>query len=222
VPRAWGTGGEAMAAAAGMPLGFDEAATVDRDELDQQHEAIATSLPDAPVVLGGCCCTHVGAVRGLARRHGRIAMIWFDAHGDLNTPESSPSGNPWGMPFRMLLDADDVAPGDSALLGARSLDPPEQAFIDRVGLTTACGGIGSVLDGVQGAYIALDCDVFDPSEMVSFMPEPEGATVDEVAAVIATVRSRVPIVGIGLTGLVADAGNVLKLERLTCAAGFER
>ena len=65
-----------------------------------------------------------GAVRELARRHGRIGVVWFDAHGDLNTPESSPSGNAWGMPLRMLIDAGDVAPGDVTLIGARNLDLP--------------------------------------------------------------------------------------------------
>ena len=62
-----------------------------------------------PLILGGCCCAHVGAVRELARRHRRIGVIWIDAHGDLNTPETSPSGNAWGMPLRMLIDAGDVA-----------------------------------------------------------------------------------------------------------------
>ena len=68
----------------------------------------ARELPERPLVLGGCCCAHVGAVRELARRHGRVGVVWLDAHGDLNTPESSPSGNAWGMPLRMLIDAGDV------------------------------------------------------------------------------------------------------------------
>ena len=144
VPRAFGSGGEAMEAAAAMPLGFDEAATISCVDLDQQTEALAAALPENPVVLGGCCCTHVGAGRGLARRHGRIAVVWVDAHGDLNTPETSPSGNLWGMPFRMLLDGGDVAPGDAALLGARSLDPPEEEYIDRVGLATSAAGLDRV------------------------------------------------------------------------------
>ena len=103
VPCAWGAGGEAMLDAALMALPFPEAATVACDRLDEQHEALALALPEFPIVLGGCCCAHVGAARGLARRTGRIAVVWLDAHGDLNTPESSPSGNPWGMPFRLRL-----------------------------------------------------------------------------------------------------------------------
>jgi arginase len=222
VPRAWGAGGEAMEDAAGMPLGFEDVATVRTDDLDEQHEMVAAVLPEFPVVLGGCCCAHVGAVRGLARRHGRIAVVWLDAHGDLNTAESSPSGNEWGMPYRVLLDEGDAAAADAALLGARNLDPPEEEYIKRVGLTTEAARIGSVLNGVNGAYVALDCDVFDPSEITCFMPEPQGATVVEVASLIAGVAARVPVVGIGFTGLVSDPDNVAKLELLACAAGFRR
>ena len=130
VPRAWGDGGEQMAAAAGMALPWPEAAVVDEETLAAQLVTTARELPDRPLVLGGCCCAHVGAVRELARRHGRLAVVWIDAHGDLNSPASSPSGNAWGMPLRMLIDAGDVDPKDVTLLGARSLDPPEEAFIE--------------------------------------------------------------------------------------------
>ena len=72
VPRAWGDGGEAMKAAAAMPLPWPEAATIEEDTLEAQIEALGRELPERPLVLGGCCCSHVGAVRELARRHGRL------------------------------------------------------------------------------------------------------------------------------------------------------
>ncbi len=83
VPRAWGDGGDAMAAAANMALPWPEAAVIDEATLDAQIEATARELPARPLVLGGCCCSHVGAVRELARRHGRLGVVWLDAHGDL-------------------------------------------------------------------------------------------------------------------------------------------
>ena len=116
-----------------MALPWPEAATIEEATLAEQIAATARELPQRPLVLGGCCCAHVGAVRELARRHGRIGLVWIDAHGDLNTPESSPSGNAWGMPLRMLIDAGDVAARDVTLLGARNLDPPEADFIRRAG-----------------------------------------------------------------------------------------
>jgi len=116
VPRAWGDDGEQMAAAASMALPWPEAAVVGEETLDAQLATTARELPERPLVLGGCCCAHVGAVRELARRHGRLAVVWIDAHGDLNTPASSPSGNAWGMPLRMLIDAGGVDPKDVTLL----------------------------------------------------------------------------------------------------------
>jgi len=105
VPRAWGSGGDTLAAAAWLELGYAEAAVVEAETLEEQTAALADTLRTLRLVLGGCCCAHVGAIRGLARRHGRLAVAWFDAHGDLNTPETSPAGNLWGMPLRMALRA---------------------------------------------------------------------------------------------------------------------
>src|SRR5439155_20565007 len=71
VPRAWGDGGESMAEAAHMSAPWPEAATIDEETLEDQVAAMGRQLPARPLVLGGCCCSHVGAVRELAR-HGRI------------------------------------------------------------------------------------------------------------------------------------------------------
>src|SRR5436190_6610907 len=172
VPRAGGTGGEAMAAAASLELPYPEAAVVAEDTLEDQHLVLASELPERPLVLGGCCCSHVGAVEGLAARHDRLALVWLDAHGDLNTPESSPSGNDWGMPLRMILDAGTVEPRHVALVGARNLDPPEEEFIAESGIATGHDAVDSALENVACIYVALDCDVFDPGEVPSFMPEP--------------------------------------------------
>ena len=119
----------------------------------------------------------------------------------------------------MLLDGGDIAVEDAALIGARNLDPPEDEFIERVGLATSPGQLDGVLDGVAGAYIALDCDVLDPSEIACFMPEPDGPSVEDVFGLIGRVAGRVPVVGIGLTGLVSDPANPPRLRRFCAAAG---
>jgi len=105
-------------------------------------------------------------VEGLAARHERLGIIWFDAHGDLNTPASSPSGNEWGMPLRMIIDGGAVDPRDVALVGARNLDPPEMSTSERREFTTTRK---AVLDRVDCVYVAIDCDVFEPSELAVFM-----------------------------------------------------
>ena len=68
VPRAWGTGGEAMAEGAALDLPYPDTGVVERETLDEQSSELAAMLPERPLVVGGCCCAHVGAVRGLASR----------------------------------------------------------------------------------------------------------------------------------------------------------
>ncbi|HEY3541547.1 MAG TPA: arginase family protein [Gaiellaceae bacterium] len=217
VPRAWGDGGEPMIEAASLPLDYPETGVVDESSLQAQTLAIASDLPVRPLILGGCCCSHVGAIEGLAARHDRLGILWFDAHGDLNTPETSPSGNAWGMPLRMAIDSGAVKAGDVALVGARNLDPPEVEFIERAGIHD---DPNAVLDRVDCVYVALDCDVFEPSELSVFMPEPGGPTLQQMERTLGAIRASGTVVGAGLTGLAPDLENVSKLERLTTALGF--
>ena len=220
VPQAWGEGGESMAEAARLPLPFPEAAVVEEETLDEQTLAVAIDLPERPVVLGGCCCAHIGAIRGLAARHDRLAVVWLDAHGDLNTPESSPSGNLWGMPLRMILDSGAVDPADTILLGARSLDAPEREFVASISLRTQADELEQALEGTEGAYVALDVDSLEPGEIHPFMPEPGGLTLAEVEKLLLQVRERAPVLGAGFSGLAAEPENVEPLTRLALALGL--
>jgi len=209
-----------MAEAAHLPLPYPEAAVVDEDSLADQNLALAAELPERPLVLGGCCSAHVGAVEGLAARHDRIALVWLDAHGDLNTPESSPSGNVWGMPLRMLIDAGTVPAENVALVGARNLDPPEEEFIAASGLHTGEGAVDRALESCSCVYVALDVDSLDPSEIATFMPEPDGLTLEEVEGLFADLRERTTLLGAGLTGLTPAETNVEPLTRLCRALGL--
>jgi arginase family enzyme len=220
VPRAWGIGGDAMAQAALLELPYPETMVVEEDTLGEQTLSLASELPERPLVLGGCCCSHVGAVQGLAARYERIAVVWLDAHGDLNTPETSPSGNLWGMPLRMLLDSGAVAVADVVLVGARNLDPAEVELIARIGLGTGAEALEAALEGVDGAYVALDCDVLDPGEVSSFMPEPGGLALADVEALLEDVATRSTVVGAGVSGLVLDEVNVTPVTRLLAALGL--
>jgi arginase len=209
-----------MAEAARLPLPYPEAAVVEEDSLGEQTLAIAMDLPERPLVLGGCCCAHIGAVEGLAARNGRLALVWFDAHGDLNTPESSPSGNLWGMPLRMLLDSGAVEPQDVILLGSRSLDPPEREYVASIGLRTDAGELESALDGAEGVYVALDVDSLDPAEISAFMPEPGGLSVAEVEVLLRRIAERSPILGAGFSALAAEPANLEPLGRFCVALGL--
>jgi arginase family enzyme len=217
VPRAWGDGGEPMVEAASLSLDYPEVAVVEEETLAMQTLAVASDLPAWPLVLGGCCCAHVGAVEGLAARHGRLAVLWLDAHGDLNTPETSPSGNEWGMPLRMLLDRGTISAADVVLWGARNLDPPEEEYIAAVGIGD---DPGALLVRAEAVYVALDCDVLDPDELAVFMPEPGGRSLGEVEKLLADVEKSGKLVGVGFTGLAPDPENVEKLEHFAAALGY--
>jgi len=217
VPRAWGEDGETMAEAAMLPLDYPETGVVEEDSLELQSLALAAELPERPLVLGGCCCSHVGAVEGLAARVDRLALIWFDAHGDLNTPESSPSGNAWGMPLRMILDAGAVEAGDVALVGARNLDPPEETFVRDRGIGDS---LAAALEGVDRVYVAFDLDVLEPEPAVPFMPELDGLSIERVEELLREIAARGTVVGAGITGATPDAANVPVIQRLTAALGL--
>jgi len=220
VPRAWGVGGETMAAAAALDLPYPEAAVVAEETLGEQSLLLASELPERPLVLGGCCCSHVGAVEGLAARFDRIAVVWIDAHGDLNTPESSPSGNEWGMPLRMIVDRGAVEPTDVALVGVRDLDPPEREFIQASGLHTGKHSVERALAGVDGVYVAIDADGLEENEVASFMPVPGGISVAEAEELLRGVAASTAVVGAGLTGFLLEPANVEPAVRLCAALGL--
>ena len=170
------------------------------------------------LVVGGDCTSHAGAMAALKRRYpgSRLAIAWFDAHGDFNIPTTTPSGNVWGMPFAMLCGRGDpllvaavsgptVKEEDAALLGAQVLDEQESRMLARSGVaqfgpgmlaTTAgmaalaawAGAVGAEVDGL---YLAIDLDVLDASQGLALqMPEPDGLSLD--VAIAATVAGPSP------------------------------
>ena len=206
-----------MAEGAALDLPYPDTGVVERETLDEQTSELAAMLPERPLVVGGCCCAHVGAVCGLASRRSRLAVVWIDAHGDLNTPETSPSGNLWGMPLRMLLDDAVVAPEDVALVGARNLDPPEQDYMNEKGIDDS---LERALDGVDAVYVALDLDVLDPPLVDVLVPEPNGPSVEQIAAILQQARARAHLAGMGVTGHFRTEKNADAATRLLVSAGL--
>ncbi|MCE9602903.1 MAG: arginase [Gemmatimonadetes bacterium] len=147
-----------------------------------------------PIVLGGDHALAAGSIAGaaahLAAKGSHLGAIWVDAHGDLNTPASSSSGNVHGMPLAALLGYGDKAMSgiagvksalrgsDVALVGLRDLDGPERAHIKKWGLSAFSmraldeRGIHKVMEdaiavatrGTAGIWVSFDMDVIDPSE----------------------------------------------------------
>ena len=140
-----------------------------------------------PVVLGGDHSVALGTLAGLAEVHGPGGTIWIDAHGDLNSPDTSPSGNVHGMVLAAVLGlAGDrfrgdgwglpaVAPGRVALVGVRSLDDGERQVlrdldakvftmseVDRLGIERAIRESLTHVAGPGFVHVSLDMDAMDP------------------------------------------------------------
>jgi arginase len=142
---------------------------------------------ELPLVLGGDHSLALGVFGGLARVHGPVATIWFDAHADCNTPATTPSGNVHGMGLSGALGwggerfSDGRWPSPSAdetrtvLIGIRSLDPEERerlrrsqvktytiTEVDRLGMETVIRGALEHVQGSAHVHVSLDMDVMDP------------------------------------------------------------
>jgi arginase len=161
-------------------------------QLAEQTRAILDA-GDFPLVLGGDHSIAMGTVSGVAAhfhaREERLGLLWFDAHGDMNVPGSSPSGNIHGMPLAHLLGQGDpdlagllgfspkIRPENVAIIGLRSLDAGERSIIRDSGIraltmrdidergmaSVAAEALEVVTDGTAGFHVSFDVDGCDPT-----------------------------------------------------------
>ncbi|ACZ87295.1 GNAT family N-acetyltransferase [Streptosporangium roseum] len=154
------------------------------------------------VTVGGDCGVELEPVAAALRRYGdRLNVVWFDAHGDMNTPATSPSGAFHGMILRTLqgegpcdlVPSPALRPNQVVLAGTRSLDPAEADYIRETGI----GGLSAIGDDAL-LYIHVDLDVLDGITSVGY-PEPGGLSAQALTEAIATLAARHEIVGLGIT-----------------------
>lgn len=167
----------------------------DFDAVETLSHRLETAVTDVrhadrlPLVLGGDHSIAFGSVAGATTQFESIGLLWFDAHGDFNTPERSPSGNVHGMVLAGLLGdgsfpdtgwprVPELAPTDVTLIGTRDLDPEERTAIVQSPVTVKtmtdvdATGVGStvktaieqLLERVDAIYVTFDLDVIDPIE----------------------------------------------------------
>ena len=142
-----------------------------------------------PLVLGGDHSIAIGTLAGLATKYKNLGVIWYDAHADLNTHETSPSGNIHGMPLAVSIGlgyeklvnlhkpGQKIKPENIVIIGARSVDPGERVLIkeqgikvytmheiDKFGMTTVMQNTLDYLKSkeVDGIHLSLDLDALDP------------------------------------------------------------
>jgi arginase len=150
------------------------------------HDAVRKSIDDdeVAVCLGGDHSIALGTVSAALERKGKVGVLWVDAHGDFNTPETSPSGNVHGMvvaalmgrcPMPLAIGTQRLTPDRIVLIGTRDLDPGEQLAlrdcgvktmtmreIDENGMAEVVRAALRVLGNVDAIHISLDMDALDP------------------------------------------------------------
>jgi arginase len=157
-----------------------------------------------PLVLGGDHSMAMGTVAGLLDVKADVGVLWIDAHGDINTPQTTPSGNIHGMPLaamlghariaqRLRFQTRHVRPERVVLFGTRTLDPGERVTIrelgirmftmteiDQIGMQAAVRSAVERLAGPGGIHVSLDMDAVDPLEAPGVgTPWPGGLTYRE-------------------------------------------
>jgi arginase len=166
------------------------------DLVAEKSELLAEKVDNAvqsgafPLVLGGDHSIAIGTLAGVSKHYKNLGVIWYDAHGDLNTAETSPSGNIHGMPLAvsiglghsMLTDiggyAPKVKPENVVIIGARALDDGEKDLIKEIGMKVYTMheidrmGMAKVMeetinylkDKTDGVHLSLDLDGLDPND----------------------------------------------------------
>ncbi|MDW4256287.1 arginase [Staphylococcus saprophyticus] len=163
---------------------------IETSEILSQSVSNSLSNNHFPLILGGDHSIAIGSISGVSKHYENLGVIWYDAHGDLNIPEESPSGNIHGMPLRILAgDGDDklvnianyapkVKPENIVLIGMRDLDVGERQYIkdnniktytmaevDRYGIKQVIEEtIDYLKEKTDGIHLSLDVDALDPVE----------------------------------------------------------
>ena len=208
---------EALVTDAGV-IGLSSIAQRTREAL----AAIDARHPSRIFMLAGTCGAELAPVTYLADRYrGDLAVVWLDAHGDLNTPRSSPSGRFHGMVLRTLMgDGPEalvslvrrrLAPTEIVLAGVRDLDRDETRFISDTAITRFSPADLLVPDRVSGrlrsigftkVYIHFDLDVLDPIEFPDVLvPTPGGVSTGVLTETVRALASTFDVVGFSVVEL---------------------
>ncbi|MFC4356356.1 arginase [Halobium salinum] len=210
IPRAEERDPDATQPMAGKAKFFREVEETTRD----LTETVADTLEagETPLTLGGDHSIAIGSMVGSAR-DADVGVVWLDAHGDYNTPSTSPSGNVHGMPLAAALgvgdfegvdwaNAEGLREENVAIVGLRALDEAERAAIrdsdvtaytmsdlDEHGVTTVVEEALSVAtDGTDGVHVSLDLDWLDPKTAPGVgTPVRGGATYREAHSALETI-----------------------------------
>jgi arginase len=210
---------------------------------DRVAQALAEN--EGPTILiGGDCGVELAGLGNVSDRD--VAVVWFDAHPDLNTPESSPSHAFTGMVLRtvlgegpaQLVPSTPLSPSRVVLVGARSVDAAEDEYIAQNGVRSVGvdGFSGEALiaaveaTGAASVYVHIDLDVLDPGEFTGIgYPEPFGLSAGDLVDALRALLARFPLAGAGITefapasvdAAVDDLPTILRIVGALATASTE-
>lgn len=167
-----------------------------------------------PILITPRCATAIASLPVIIAKYPEVIVIYFDAHGDLNTPETSESGYLGGMPIRAVLGEWDSGYGSGLStenlvhIGGRDIDALEQIFIDDNNVTTISKAqiekdLSDFKEKIQGrpVFIHLDTDVYDPSEVTAEYAVSNGLYRGHIRKVIDLCLTQGQLVGLEITEL---------------------
>jgi arginase len=195
------------------------------DPVIATNAALASIIVDHadefPVILASDCTSCLGAVKGLTAHHDELGVVWYDAHGDFNTPDTSPSGFLGGMPLAALvgrgnehllegLELEPIPEDHVMITDVRDLDPVEGDNLQASNVIVY-EDVADLLDAPlpdYPLYIHLDVDILDPQYMPALgYPADNGPTPEAVIETLARLARDGKIAGLLVSLWNADRAN---------------
>lgn len=204
-----------------------------KGQMGRASELLHRIGPDRVFAIGGGCDADVPVISYLNERcRGDLAVVWLDAHGDLNSPEESSTSLFYGMPLRSLMDGDCFGLMDNPLplasaqvvhVGGRDIDGAEEAFMEscdiaRITVEDVREDASVVARAVEATgrsnvYVHLDLDVLDPAEFPNTpLPVAGGLAAVELLAVLESLAHMT--VGIGIYEYAPTGEKVAMIDRI--------
>ena len=186
----------------GRPRDWSEDLPEARPVLETAAAEVTAALDQAelPVLTASDCSICIATLPTVAARVPEVRVLWIDAHGDFNSPATTPSGFLGGMCLAAACGRWDagwpetIDPAIVHFLGVRELDPGEREDVKAADVRTGVPVTGAV-------YVHFDCDGLDPSVMPVQFPVPGGLGLDEVREILAALAADGRLVGIEVTAL---------------------
>ncbi len=179
-----------------------------------------------PVLTSSDCSICMTTFRAVIRHAPDARVLWLDAHGDFNTPDTTPSGflggmclaaacGRWDAGFEPALD-----PSRVLMCGVRDLDPGERVLVETAGVPVARPA--EVADALRGArvYVHLDMDVLDPSILPSQFPVDHGLSDTGLRTLLAELKRDADVVGLEVTAFEAPEDPAERARRTDLVAGI--